>query len=458
MGNCLITSTLQKGHNKALWVLLWRSVESVIQRIRVLVVLLPLLGYMKHLLQPRCGRFYIKFIIPAVLIGLADISLARNTNYNRQRPPVRYINSTGSRSNVLTSIKNPYNAQDYMSRLAEKLPPEQRDLLLRGQDLNKGISIEPKRAWSATGMRGEEPLFTTEEAWSLTEDLDKYRAYAVKEGSREPLENLKKMLAHAGFFVEDGINIFTLGYGSDRAIPFRANDGNSPLWHAKTVAEQGRQTLAEFTDGVYSVIDLMTFDSLADIQKEIYKDNHPAVRPLVFTGRTIGGTWKTTESIANMLTWGYFDNFSGSAAMCVGDIVESLKHGGQAVTNLPREIVYLTVGMDEDADKTLDWILIVPWELASNIIEMQGISNMQDYKTAFKDKGVVGSILELTGATVITYLTIDELIDDDDNNKHTEGGASTTPPGGGGSGGNGGNGSNGSNGSDDSTYIFWMPW
>jgi hypothetical protein len=222
------------------------------------------------------------------------------------------------------------------------------------------------------------------------------------------------------------------------------------------VVEQGGQTLAEFTDGVYSIIDLMAFDGLTDIQKEVYKDNHPIVRPFVFTGRTIGGSWKTAENIANTLTWGYFDNFSGSAAMCVGDIVESLKHGGQAVTNLPRGIVYLTVGMDEDADKTLDWILIVPWELASNIIEMQGISNMQDYNAAFKDKGVVGSILELTGATVITYLTIDELLEDDDDNKHTEAKESATEAPGGGNGGDGGDGGGGNE--DDGVYYFWMPW
>ena len=44
---------------------------------------------------------------------------------------------------------------------------------------------------------------------------------------------------------------------------------------------------------------------------------------------------------------------------------------------------------------------------------MKGIANMQEYETAFEDKGVIGSVLEFGGSTFIAYRTIDELLDDD---------------------------------------------
>jgi hypothetical protein len=419
---------------------------------------MPMLCPLKSVSQPKIERFYIKFIIPAILIGLANISLAQNTDYRRQTQQPVNRNRTRSGSNYSGTLKNPYNTEDYMLDLASKLSPEQRNLLLKGNGLQKDNSKELKR--TAANKKSERSLFDTEtieeaeetetvkEAWSLGNDLEKYRAYSVKEGSRYSEENLQKFFISAGLFLEDGMNIFTLGYGSDRGKKFRGNDGNSPLWQAQTVIEQGGQTLAEITDGLYSILDLITFDNLADIQKDVYKDNNPVVRPLVFTGRAIGSGWKTTENIGNTLTWGYFDNVSGSAAMCVGDVIECIKHGGQAVTNLPREALYLTVGVDENTDKMLDWLLVVPWELASNAVEMQGIANMQDYKTAFKEKGVVGSILELAGSSAIIYKSIDELNDDDDNNdKHVteeEEQTSQIPSGG-----------DGGDTEDDGVYRFW---
>jgi uncharacterized membrane protein YgcG len=403
---------------------------------------------LKHLCCPKFRRFYIRFVIPAILISMAGTTSAKSTNYK------------GRDSGDFAPIRNPYNTEDYIRRIADKLPAEQKNSFLRGNGLNNDISEQPDRARSTTGMGDEKSSIG--EAWSLKQDLEKYRAYAVKEGSRYPDENLAKALEHLGFLVEDGINVFTLGYGSDRGLPFRANDGNDFSWQAQTVADQAMLAFANFTDGVYSIIDLFAFDLLADIRKDVYTDNSAIARPFVFTGRTIGSTWKTTENIGNTLTWGYFDNFTGSAAMCFGDIVESLKHGGQAVTNLPREIIFVTVGIDEDTDKMLDWLLVVPWEFASNVIEMQGVSNMQDYRTAFREKGVVGSILELSGSAFIAYRSIDELADELNKNKkdkHTGKSQSSSSSSSGGSGGSGGGTNSGSTGSGDSggdsTYYFW---
>ena len=445
---------------KAIWMLICRTVGYLTQRMRVLRASMPVLCPLKSISQPKAERLYIKYIIPVILIGLANISLAQNTVYRRQTPPVAYRQNNVRKSNNSSTINNPYNAEDYMRDLASKLSPEQRNMLLGGKYLQKDTSR------AKAGMKGPKSLFAIEadegpegaewaedvkEAWSLQNDLEKYRAYSVKEGSRYPEENLQKFFLHAGLFLEDGMNIFTLGYGSDRGIPFRANDGNDPLWQAGTVLEQAGLALVNFTDGVYSIIDLMAFDGLADIQKDVYKDNNPIVRPFIFTGRTIGHSWKTAENIGNTLTWGYFDNVSGSAAMCVGDIIECVKHGGQAVTNLPRELLYLTGDVNEDTDKMLDWLLVVPWEFASNVIEMQGIANTHDYKTAFKEKGVVGSLLEMAGSSAVIYKSIDELVDelDDDNDKHaTE--KSQTSSGTDGSGGGG----DSTGGEDDGIYYF----
>jgi hypothetical protein len=465
MGKYFIKSILRRDHKETLGFFIWWSVEFLTQRIRVLGASLPLYSSLKRVYQPNKSRFYNKFVIFMIIAGLTGISMAQNAGYQRQTQQPVNRNRTSSRSDYSGAVKNPYTAEDYMLKLAEKLSPEQRDLLLKGSGVTRDIT---KESGSVTaGQRGEGTLFdnlltaTTaepnEEKWSLKKDLDKYRAYAIKEGSRYPDENLGKFFLNAGLFVEDGINIFTLGYGSDRGKVFRGNDGNSPLWHAKTVAEQGRQTLAEITDGFYSVIDLMTFDSLADIRKDVYRDNNPVVRPFLFTGRAVGSGWKTTENIGNTLTWGYFDNVSGSAAMCVVDVIECIKQGGQAVTNLPREVLYVTTGVNENTDKMLDWLLVVPWELASNAVEMQGIANMCDYKTAFKEKGVVGSILEMTGSSIIIYKSIDELNDDDDDHKHktTESQQPEIPSGDGDGGGNGGDVGGGG---DSYFFEYPFPW
>lgn len=258
-----------------------------------------------------------------------------------------------------------------------------------------------------------------EPAWSLGADLDKYRNHAVNEGSRDSGESLKKALGGIGLAIEDTTNVITLGYASDRAKPFRANDGKGFFDEPGRVPQQAGITIASLGHGLYSVADLVTFNALPDSQKEAYIDNHPLIRPLVFTGQTIGGVWKTTEEIGNALTWGYFDNVAGSIGMCIESLIEALKHTGQAVTNLARVPVRLISGNNEKADKALDWVLLVPLEMASNVVQMKGIANMDDYKTAFADKGVIGSVLEFGGSTFLVYRAVDKMLDELDNNKRS---------------------------------------
>ena len=183
--------------------------------------------------------------------------------------------------------------------------------------------------------------------------------------------------------------MFVLGYASDRAKPFRANDGKGLFQEPGKVPERAGATISSLGYGLYSILDLATLNALPDPNKPVYQDNNPLVRPLVFTGRTIGGVWKTTEEVGNAVTWGLFDNVTGCVGLVIEDIVEFMKHAGQAVTNVVRAPFHLAAGKKphEGTDQALDWVLLVPLELASNAVEMKGFSNMEDYKTAFADKG-----------------------------------------------------------------------
>jgi hypothetical protein len=259
-----------------------------------------------------------------------------------------------------------------------------------------------------------------DEQWKLSEDLEKYRAYSVREGSRDSGESLKKALERAGLAVNDGVNIFMLGYASDRAKPFRANDGKGLLDKPGAVPQQAGATIGSLGDGLYSMADLLTLNSLPDANNAAYKDNNPVVRPIIFAGRTIGGAWRTTEEIGNAVTWGYFDNVTGCIGMLLEDIIEVLKHTGEAVTNLARLPFHAIGANDENANQAMDWLLVVPLEMASNMVEMKGVANTGDYRTAFAEKGVIGSIVEFGGSSYIVYRVVDEMVDKlkDDHKDH----------------------------------------
>ena len=278
---------------------------------------------------------------------------------------------------------------------------------------------------------------TPAEPWSLAADLDKYRGHAVREGSRDSVESLGMALERAGLTLEDGVNVFTLGYASERGEPFRGNDGKGPLYEPGRVPQQAGETIVSAGSGVYSLLDLIVFDALDDIEANVYVDNNPLVRPFIYTGRTIGGAWKTTEEIGNAITWGYFDNVTGTVGMCIEDILELLKHTGEAATNLVRGPIHLIAGKNDNTDEFLDWFLLVPPEFVSNVFEMKGVVNMYDYEAAFAEKGVIGSVLELGGSAWLTYEALDELwdeLDDDDGHDYgsseSSGGGSepTNPP------------------------------
>jgi hypothetical protein len=139
--------------------------------------------------------------------------------------------------------------------------------------------------------------------------------------------------------------------------------------------------------------------------------------------------WKTTEEVGNAVTWGYFDNVTGCVGLIIEDVIELLKHAGQAATNLARAPVQLIAGKKEGTERAMDWVLLVPLEFVSNALEMKGIANMEDYKTAFAEKGVIGSILEFGGSSYIVYQAVDELVDElDDNHRSRRSTSGDTNP------------------------------
>lgn len=323
------------------------------------------------------------------------------------------------------------------SRQTAQEPASLNEMLLSGQT---GLTLWTKPAPSNLAERVVlEDLFASSEMsfgfgalyesapWSLGEDLDKYRAHAVRAGSRDSGESLGRALQRAGMALEGSVNVFVLGYASERTEALRANDGKGFFDEPGRVPEQAGETIASFTDGVYSLANLILLDALPDLPKDVYTDNHPIVRPLVFTGRTIGGVWKTAEEIGNALTWGYFDNVTGTIGLVIGDVLEAVKHVSQAATNLVRAPVQLLAGKNEPTERAMDWVLLVPIEFVSNSLQMQGIANMDDYRTAFEDKGVVGSILEFGGSTFLLYRTVDEIVDSHKDKRRRRSGSDASP-------------------------------
>jgi len=299
--------------------------------------------------------------------------------------------------------------------VAQGTGPLERDLIASKPGLtlwNEPQVLATLAAQNAEGgAQAKPPAPEPEGPWTLGGDLEKYRAHAVKDGSRSTGESLKKALERTGMTLGDSANVFVLGYGSDRAKPFRQNDGKGIFQEPGKVPARAGATIGSLGYALYSIVDLATLNALPDPNRPVYKDNNPLVRPLVFTGRAIGGVWKTTEEVGNALTWGLFDNVTGCVGLVIEDIVELVKHAGEAVTNVVRAPFHLAAGKKkhEGADQALDWVLLVPLELASNAVEMKGFSNMEDYKTAFADKGVIGSVLEFGGSTYLVYRAVDKL-------------------------------------------------
>ncbi len=333
-----------------------------------------------------------------------ELALPRSpsgTATSRLRQPVwSQSRATGSSQQELTVI-NPDGSIAVGNAQKDKAP----------LDAATCMSVYNKAAEIGLEDIRTERLAKTNEPWTLSGDLEKYRAHAAKDGSRECGESLVKALERSGMAVTDGVNIFLLGYASDRAQAFRTNDGKGLLEDPNAVPQRAGETIGSLGQGIYSLADLITLNALPDPNSYAYTDNAPIVRPIVFAGRTVGGIWKTTEEIGNAVTWGLFDNVTGCIGLLIEDLIEVLKHTGQAVTNVARLPVRGMGQTDENGERAMDWALLVPLELVSNAVEMKGFANTMDYTTAFEEKGVIGSIVEFGGSSFILYRAVDEAAD-----------------------------------------------
>jgi hypothetical protein len=337
-----------------------------------------------------------------------NVAAARNPNTGTQEPNVAGVRNptvamAREPNTVVTQPLSPATWMSVYNRAAEK-------------------GLQDIRA---------ERLTRANRSWTVTGDLEKYRAYAVKDGARESGDNLRKAMERADLALDDGANVLTLGYASDRGEPFRINDGKSVIDEPGNVPQRAGETLVSFGTGLYSLADVVTLNALPDPDQPAYKDNVPIVRPILFAGRTVGGIWKTTEEVGNAVTWGYFDNVTGCVGLLLVDLIEVLKHAGEAVTNVARLPMRAIGVKDEGGEKAMDWVLLVPLEFAANSVEMKGIGNTIDYKTAFADKGVIGSIVEFGGSGYVLYRVIDEATEDHHDkhrSKSSNGNNGGTPP------------------------------
>jgi hypothetical protein len=166
-------------------------------------------------------------------------------------------------------------------------------------------------------------------------------------------QHFKEAANHAGYVVDDVIGVFTAGLGSKRAAPLRENDGKSFGSYLAKTGNEGGKTINNVINVFYSLGDVILLDSLPNPENETYKDNHALLRPFIFSGKAIITGWKTIESTGNTLTFGYFDNVTGSAGMCAVDIAGFFIHGCQGILGAGKGPVEPTESNNESGNEFL---------------------------------------------------------------------------------------------------------
>jgi hypothetical protein len=234
-------------------------------------------------------------------------------------------------------------------------------------------------------------------------DMDTYRGHAAQ-ASREPGKNLEKCGNSFQATGEGLYNVVTACYGTDKFAAQRENDFKNPLSYTKEAGQNLGQTGKDVAFTFYSLFDLVVIDALPDPERD-YDESHALVRPLKYTGRSVRDLYNSAVSILNIPTVGLADNFEKAGYSTFKEFVETLKFGIEAGANtIVRKPVHLVTGKKRSADsshaageKAIDWIVLVPWEYASNVIEGEGFRNMEDFKGAVETKGYTFNTLEFGG-------------------------------------------------------------
>ena len=256
------------------------------------------------------------FFLLAIFVATVHVSLAGTIGGTRQRatPWVKgyywNVRSGGSRG----AIKDPYNPEDYMRDLAARFRQEEgRNTLLKGLKAREpNVLVMKPQAVTAEQRRRE-----------FVQDLERALARLPKQdgmGKYRTVDATRLARVPPAFRPPSNRD---RGYNLGGAVSYKENDGDPPLWHMREVREEAGYTLVQLKDGAYSVADVVTLNYLPDLEKEVYYSSIPILRPLVFTGRTLVGSWKMLESTGNMLTWGYFDNLTTPA----GTYIKSITSG-----------------------------------------------------------------------------------------------------------------------------------
>jgi hypothetical protein len=249
----------------------------------------------------------------AVFVATVHVSLAGTTNGTRQTKTLSAreyywnVRAGGDRG----GIKDPYNPEDYMMDLAARTKQQEgRNILLKGL-----------QARGPNALVRERPIVTAEQRrGEFVRDLERALARLPKQDDMyeyRTVDNTRLARVPPAFRPPGNRD---KGRGLDTAVSYKENDGDPPLWHMREVREDAGYTLVALKDGVYSVADVVTLNHLPDLEKEAYYSAIPILRPLVFTGRTLVGTWRVLESTGNVLTWGYFDNVTKPAGTYVKNI------------------------------------------------------------------------------------------------------------------------------------------
>ena len=232
---------------------------------------------------------------------------------------------------------------------------------------------------------------------SLSHDVDKYRAYAVNQGSRDSLQSLQK----SGDSLKDAgnslVGAMTFSYGNSEFKALREDD----LSIKKPARGFGKSLVSFFRRLGGPISD-----------KNAYKGLNPLTGTATYLGRLVGGAIGIGKNAANMATLGMGNNIIEPALNGGKNLLESGKHLGQSglnITRLPTKS--LSGNTRNTSDNILDWIGLVPLEYVSNVAEGEGFSNAENMQQAVKDKGNAGVILESVGSGALLGYGIDNALD-----------------------------------------------
>ncbi|MEI6849506.1 MAG: hypothetical protein WCK29_00555 [archaeon] len=224
-------------------------------------------------------------------------------------------------------------------------------------------------------------------------DVDKYRKYALTQGSREIQPSMKMAGKNLIGVVDNSIEALIFSYGIDGDKQLREDDFRmgkvSKNW-AKSVGGFFRRIGGPITD------------------RESYHGLNPVTGTINYLGRLIGGATKVAKDSINVATLGLGNNIIEPTLNAGKNVVESTKYVGQAGLNVMR----LPAKNNETYNRILDWPMMVPLEWASNVLEMEGFSNTENTLQSVKDKGNTGVILEFGGDAFLLGKAIDKLSSD----------------------------------------------